>query len=79
MGAKVAGAGTDVIEIEGVKELHGVTYRPMKDRIEAGTFLLAAAACGGEMEVVGVSAENIRLLLHNYAKTVAKSIQKMIK
>ena len=72
MGAKVAGAGTDVIEIEGVKELHGVTYRPMKDRIEAGTFLLAAAACGGEVEVVGVSAENIRLLLHKLRENGCK-------
>lgn len=72
MGARIAGAGTDVIEIEGVKELHGVTYRPMKDRIEAGTFLLAAAACGGEVEVVGVQAENIRLLLHKLRENGCK-------
>lgn len=72
MGAKVAGAGTDVIEIEGVKELHGATYRPMKDRIEAGTFLFAAAACGGEVEVVGVTPENIRLLLHKLRENGCK-------
>ncbi len=72
MGAKVSGAGTDVIEIEGVKELRGVSYRPMKDRIEAGTFLLAAAACGGEVQVVGVAPENIRLLLHKLRENGCK-------
>lgn len=72
MGARIAGAGTDVIEIEGVKELHGVTYRPMKDRIEAGTFLIAAAACGGEIEVVGIRPENIRLLLHKLRENGCK-------
>lgn len=72
MGAKVRGAGTDVIEVEGVKELHGVTFTPMKDRIEAGTFLLACAACGGETEVVGTEAENVRLLLHKLRENGCK-------
>lgn len=72
MGAKVRGAGTDVIEIEGVKELHGVVYRPIRDRIEAGTYLIAAADCGGEVEVVGVSPENLRLLLHKLRENGCK-------
>ncbi len=72
MGAKVRGAGTDVIEIEGVKTLGGVTYKPLKDRIEAGTFLIACAICGGETEVVGVPAENIRLLLHKLRENGCK-------
>lgn len=72
MGAKIAGAGTDVIEIEGVRELHGVTYRPIRDRIEAGTYLFAAAVCGGEVEVVGVAPENIRLLLHKLRENGCK-------
>ena len=72
MGAKVAGAGTDVIEVEGVKALHGAAFRPMKDRIEAGTFLFAAAACGGEVEVEGVRPENIRLLLHKLRENGCK-------
>ena len=72
IGAHISGAGTDVIEIEGVRELHGVTYRPMKDRIEAGTYLLAGAACGGEVEVVGVTPENIRLLLHKLRENGCK-------
>lgn len=72
MGAKIKGAGTDLIEIEGVKELGGVTFKPMKDRIEAGTFLLACAACGGEIEVEGVKSENIGLLLHKLRENGCK-------
>ena len=72
MGAKVTGAGTDVIEIEGVKKLHGVAYIPMKDRIEAGTYLIMAAVCGGEVETRGVSAENIGLLLHKLRENGCK-------
>ena len=72
MGAKIAGAGTDVIEIEGVKELGGVTYSPMKDRIEAGTFLIACAACGGEVETSGLKGENLRLLLHKLRENGCK-------
>ncbi len=72
MGAKIAGAGTDVIEIEGVKSLGGVCYLPVKDRIEAGTYLIACAICGGETEVTGVSAENIRLLLHKLRENGCK-------
>jgi UDP-N-acetylglucosamine 1-carboxyvinyltransferase len=47
MGARITGAGTDVITIEGVERLHGATHRIMPDRIETGTFLVAAAATGG--------------------------------
>lgn len=72
MGAKVQGAGTDVIVIEGVKKLGGVTFRPMKDRIEAGTFLIAAAICGGEIEMNGIKSENIGLLLHKLRENGCK-------
>ncbi|MEO8991790.1 MAG: UDP-N-acetylglucosamine 1-carboxyvinyltransferase [Nitrosospira sp.] len=51
MGAKIHGVGTDVITIEGVEALHGATYRVMADRIETGTFLVAAAASGGEIHL----------------------------
>lgn len=47
MGAKIRGAGTDELRIEGVKELHGVSYPVVPDRIEAGTYLTIAAVCGG--------------------------------
>jgi len=49
MGAKIHGVGSDIITIEGVETLHGATYRVMPDRIETGTFLIAAAASGGEI------------------------------
>ena len=51
MGAKIQGVGTDIITIEGVEALHGATYRVMADRIETGTFLVAAAASGGEIHL----------------------------
>lgn len=49
MGAKVKGFGTDLIEIEGVKKLHGVDYAIIPDRIEAGTYMIAAAITGGDV------------------------------
>ena len=47
MGAKITGIGTDVITIEGVEELHGTSYSVLPDRIETGTFMVAAAVTGG--------------------------------
>ena len=51
MGARIHGAGTDRVVIEGVERLHGAQHRIMADRIETGTFLCAAAACGGDVVV----------------------------
>src|SRR5687768_3952688 len=51
MGAKIQGVGSDVITIEGVETLHGASYSVMADRIETGTFLVAAAATGGEIHL----------------------------
>jgi len=51
MGAKIEGAGTDKITIEGVERLHGATYSVLPDRIETGTFLVAAAATGGKVKL----------------------------
>ena len=51
MGAKIEGAGTDVITIHGVESLHGASYKVMPDRIEAGTFLVAAATTGGKIKL----------------------------
>ena len=53
MGARVQGAGSDVITIEGADRLHGARYRVMPDRIETGTFLVAAAATGGSIRLTG--------------------------
>ena len=51
MGAKIDGAGTDTISIEGVKELHGGSHTIIPDRIETGTFMVAAAATGGKVRL----------------------------
>src|SRR5690606_8006281 len=51
MGARISGAGTGVITIQGVERLHGVDYRPLPDRIEAGTIMLAAAATRGTVTI----------------------------
>lgn len=56
MGARVSGAGTDVIRIQGVERLHGAHHRVMPDRIETGTYLAAAAITGGEVRLTGTSA-----------------------
>jgi UDP-N-acetylglucosamine 1-carboxyvinyltransferase len=56
MGARISGAGSDVIRIQGVERLHGATHRIMPDRIETGTYLCAAAAAGGEIRLTGTSA-----------------------
>src|SRR6185503_4879401 len=53
MGAHVKGAGSDVITVEGVERLHGARYEVMPDRIETGTFLVAAAATGGSIRLTG--------------------------
>ncbi|MCE1185687.1 UDP-N-acetylglucosamine 1-carboxyvinyltransferase [Zoogloea sp.] len=55
MGARISGAGGDVIRIQGVKELHGATHRVMPDRIETGTYLCAAAVTGGEVRLTNTS------------------------
>jgi UDP-N-acetylglucosamine 1-carboxyvinyltransferase len=55
MGARISGAGSDVIRIQGVASLHGTRYRIMPDRIETGTYLCAAAATGGSVRLTGTS------------------------
>ena len=63
MGAKIRGAGTDVIRIEGVKELHGADYTIIPDRIEAGTYMIAAAMTGGDVVVDNVLPEHQKPLI----------------
>jgi UDP-N-acetylglucosamine 1-carboxyvinyltransferase len=63
MGANVRGAGTGTIRIEGVKELHGATHNIIPDRIEAGTFMVAAAITGGNVLVQGAVPEHLSSLI----------------
>lgn len=63
MGAKIRGAGTDIIRIEGVEEMHGCRHTVIPDRIEAGTYLAAAGAVGTEVLVKNVIVEHIEGLL----------------
>lgn len=63
MGAKIEGAGTRRIIIEGVKELHGAEHEVIPDRIEAGTFLVAAAIAGQEVTLKRVDPEHLKAVL----------------
>ena len=63
MGARVRGAGTNQIRIDGVKELKGVTHTVIPDRIEAGTFMVAAAMTGGDVRIDNVLVEHLKPLV----------------
>ena len=63
MGAKIRGAGTDTIRIEGVEKLHGADYTIIPDRIEAGTYMIAATMTGGDIVVENVLPEHQKPLI----------------
>ena len=63
MGAKISGAGTSTITVEGVERLHGASWQPIADRIEAGTMACACAITGGELMLRGARADHLRSLL----------------
>ncbi|MHB2016258.1 MAG: UDP-N-acetylglucosamine 1-carboxyvinyltransferase [Candidatus Xenobia bacterium] len=63
MGARISGAGTSRISIEGVRELHGVPYRVRRDRIAVGTWLLAGAVTQGDLRVEGLPPEDLTFFL----------------
>ena len=72
MGAKVSGAGTDVITVEGVERLHRATHRVMPDRIETGTFLVAAVATGGAVRLNGARAGSLDAVLDKLRESGAR-------
>ena len=72
MGARVSGAGTDRIVVEGVTHLHGATHAIMPDRIETGTFLAAAAAAGGDVTLTGARAGTLEAVLDKLGEAGAK-------
>ena len=71
MGAKIQGAGTDTIEIEGVERLQGVPYEVLPDRIEAGTYLLAGAITSGRVRVKNTRPEHLDAVLQKLAEAGA--------
>ena len=69
MGARIVGAGTSTIEIEGVKEVHGASHSVIPDRIEAGTFLIAGAITKGDLELVHVNPEHLASTIDKLRET----------
>ncbi len=63
MGARISGAGSDIIRIQGVERLHGASHSIMPDRIETGTYLCAAAATGGDVRLVNTSAAYLDVVI----------------
>jgi UDP-N-acetylglucosamine 1-carboxyvinyltransferase len=69
MGAQISGLGSERITIDGVKELHGARHPVLPDRIEAGTYAIAAAMAGGEVELIGAREDLIGALVAQLRKT----------
>lgn len=75
MGADVRGAGTDVIKIHGVEKLHGCTYSIIPDQIEAGTYMVATAACGGDVLVKNVIPKHLESISAKLEEAGAEIIE----
>ena len=75
MGAKIS-FNSYCVTIEGVKKLHGTKYLPLSDRIETGTFLLASALTGGEIELINAKPQNILPLIGKFCESTCKIILK---
>jgi UDP-N-acetylglucosamine 1-carboxyvinyltransferase len=72
MGAKIEGHGTSTIKVRGVEKLHGAKHRIIPDRIEAGTFIIAGALTGGDLNVAGCDPTHIQALLQKLEECGAK-------
>ena len=75
MGANIKGAGTNVIRIEGVKELKGISHTVIPDRIEAGTYMIDAAMAGGDVTIENVLTEHLKPLLAKLSEAGVKVIK----
>ena len=75
MGADVRGAGTDVIKIRGVEKMHGCSYSIIPDQIEAGTYMVAAAACGGDVLVKNVIPKHLESISAKLIEAGAEIIE----
>jgi UDP-N-acetylglucosamine 1-carboxyvinyltransferase len=72
MGARIEGASTPTIRIQGVERLHGARHRIIPDRIEAGTFIVAGALTGGDLNVVGCDPNHLTAVLQKLEETGVK-------
>ena len=77
MGAKIKGAGTATISIKGVDKLHGAKHRIIPDRVEAGTFIIAGALTGGDVNVTGCDPQHLTAILQKIAETGVKTAVKV--
>src|SRR6202049_3489013 len=75
MGAKIEGAGTSTIRVMGVTKLHGARHRIIPDRIEAGTFIIAAALTAGDLNITGCDPQHLGSLMAKLAEVGGKSKQ----
>ncbi|MBR0412275.1 MAG: UDP-N-acetylglucosamine 1-carboxyvinyltransferase [Eubacterium sp.] len=75
LGADVRGAGTDVIRIHGVEKMHGCTYSIIPDQIEAGTYMVAAAACGGDVLIKNVIPKHLESISAKLEEAGAEIIE----
>ncbi|MBI3011298.1 MAG: UDP-N-acetylglucosamine 1-carboxyvinyltransferase [Candidatus Omnitrophica bacterium] len=69
MGARIEGHGSPVIRIEGVERLHGVRYRIIPDRVEAGTWMMATAMLGGDLTIEGGQADHLGAVIDKLCET----------
>jgi UDP-N-acetylglucosamine 1-carboxyvinyltransferase len=76
MGANIKGAGTSTIRVQGVGKLHGARHRIIPDRIEAGTFIIAGALTGGDVNVTGCDPSHLTAILQKLAETGVKTAVK---
>lgn len=72
MGARITGAGTDTIRVTGVNRLHPLDYRVMPDRIEAGTYMVAAAVTGGDIELCGIRTDHLEAVIRKLEEAGAE-------
>src|SRR3982075_3049732 len=75
MGANIQGAGTSTIRIKGVNKLHGAKHRIIPDRIEAGTFIIAAALTAGDLNITGCDPQHLAALMAKLAEGGVKTRQ----
>ncbi len=74
MGAKIEGAGTPTIRVQGVAKLHGARHRIIPDRIEAGTFIIAGALTGGDLNIANCEPSHLGALLRKLEETGVKTV-----